>query len=190
MSHDKAEVIQRTCEALEHGDLDEASAILARDYPFTLEPVGGRRYSELEAIRVFVRDGFTDRYSANRLVFPGALRVLSLNVPSALPFQKNWKMTETHPAYWELFPTIDHVVPVARGGPDTEANWVTTSMLRNSAKGNWTLDELGWHLLPPHNLKEWDGLLGWFRRYVERQSQIFKDPYIRRWYEAARKVAV
>ncbi|MFF0818704.1 HNH endonuclease [Rhodococcus sp. NPDC003318] len=52
-------------------------------------------------------------------------------------------MSQTHFAYWELFPTIDHIVPVTRGGADDESNWVTTSMLRNSAKAHWTLDELG-----------------------------------------------
>ena len=40
--------------------------------------------------------------------------------------------------------TIDHVIPVARGGADDESNVVTTSMLRNSAKSNWLLDEVGW----------------------------------------------
>jgi hypothetical protein len=48
-------------------------------------------------------------------------------------------MSETHIIYWALFPTIDHVVPVAREGPDEDKNWVTTSMLRNAAKSNWTL---------------------------------------------------
>jgi HNH endonuclease len=55
------------------------------------------------------------------------------------------------PAFWEVGATIDHVVPVTRGGADDESNWVTTSMARNSAKMNWTLEELGWTLHPPGN---------------------------------------
>lgn len=51
-------------------------------------------------------------------------------------------MSECHIVYWELFPTIDHIVPVARGGRNSEENWVSTSMLRNSAKFNGTLEEL------------------------------------------------
>ena len=69
-------------------------------------------------------------------------------------------MSETHMIYWELFPTVDHVVPIARGGGDDESNWVTTSMLHNSAKSNWKLEELGWQLLPAGDIEQWDGLLG------------------------------
>lgn len=49
-------------------------------------------------------------------------------------------MTETHFAQWELFPTIDHLDLVARGGVDEASNWVTTSMLRNSAEAHWRLE--------------------------------------------------
>lgn len=80
----------------------------------------------------FVRDGFIDRYSGRHLVFPGTLRVLSTLFPEDFPFHPNWKTQFTHPAFWELFPTIDHIVPVARGGLDVPENWVTTSQLRNS----------------------------------------------------------
>ena len=94
-------------------------------------------------------------------------------------------MTETHMVYWELFPTIDHIVPVARGGPDDEENWVTTSMLHNSAKSNWTLEELGWQLVPPGDFKQWDGLLGWFVTFLQQQQSHLADKYIRRWHRAA-----
>jgi len=59
-----------------------------------------------------------------------------------------------------LFPTIDHVVPVARGGADDETNWVATSMLRNSANANWTLAELGWALRPASRDDTWDSMIG------------------------------
>jgi hypothetical protein len=71
-------------------------------------------------------------------------------------------MSETHPAYWEPFPTVDHLVPITKDGTNTEANCVTTSMLRNSAKANWTIEELGWVLYPPGDLERWDGLVHWF----------------------------
>jgi hypothetical protein len=115
----------------------------------------------VQALRVFVRDGFIDRYSGNRLLFPPVLRLLSVMLPDAFPFHCNWKMNKTHPAYWELFPTLDHIVPVARGGPDHEDNLVSTSMLRNSAKANLTLEELGWSINPPGDMNQWDGMLAW-----------------------------
>jgi hypothetical protein len=65
------------------------------------------------------------------------------------PFQTNWRTDACHFAFWELVPTLDHILPVSRGGTDDESNWATTSMLRNSAKANFTLDELGWSLCSP-----------------------------------------
>ena len=61
---------------------------------------------------VFVRDGFIDRYSGAHLLFPGTIRLVSRLLPSEFPFHSKWKMSETHMIYWELSPTIDHVVPV------------------------------------------------------------------------------
>jgi hypothetical protein len=96
-------------------------------------------------------------------------------------------MFECHMMYWELFPTVDHLVPVARGGADDESNWVTTSMLRNSAKSNWLLSELDWTLAPPGDFRKWDGLTASFMDYIKNDKSPFADSYIRRWYNAAVK---
>ena len=90
--------------------------------------------------------------------------------------------------YWELFPTIDHVVPVAREGADDESNWVSTSMLRNAAKSNWTLEELGWSLVPASDVRQWDGMTGWFIEYLKHDSLWLDDRYIRRWHRVATDV--
>lgn len=106
-------------------------------------------------------------------------------MPEEFPAHPNWDMSESHIVYWELFPTIDHVIPLARGGPDDEMNWVTTSMLRNSAKSNWTLEELGWKLLPPGSTREWDGLMRWSYEFVLRDPSLLKDRYLKRWHKIA-----
>jgi hypothetical protein len=134
---------------------------------------------------VFVRDGFIDRYTGARLVFPGTLRLLSMLFPSEFPFHANWKTDACHIAFWELFPTLDHVVPVSRGGADTEDNLVSTSMLHNSAKANFLLVELGWQLRPPGELADWDGLSGWFVGEVAKNPTLLKQPYLRAWHGAA-----
>ncbi len=133
-----------------------------------------------------MRDGFIDRYTGQRLIFPGVLRVLSLLLPRDFPFHPHWRTTETHPAFWELSPTLDHVVPIAFGGADDESNLVTTSMLRNSAKANWTLEELGWKLYPAGRYEDWDGLTAWFREYVAAHEDCLRDRAIARWYRLAR----
>src|SRR5450755_762995 len=99
-------------------------------------------------------------------------------------------MSVTHMVYWDLFPTIDHVVPVARGGTDSEENWVTTSMVRNAAKSNWTLEELGWTLKPIDPVRAWDGLIGWFIDYLSVRPEHLSDKCIARWLRVARRTTV
>jgi hypothetical protein len=181
---DKSEVVARICEKLAAGDENGAKAIARNEYPFQSAESAGRKYSEHQMMAIFTRDGFVDRYSGKQLVLPGALRLLSKLLPDEFPFHANWKMSESHIMWWELCPTVDHVVPVARGGTDDASNWVTTSMLRNSAKANWTLEELGWTLLLDDQLNKWDGLTVWFLGLLAKNGQ-WRDPYIRRWELAA-----
>jgi hypothetical protein len=181
---EKSSVIASVCAALSDGGADAAVAILDRDYPFAPEAVGKRRFNAIQYARVFVRDGFIDRYSGDRLVFPPVLRLLSHALPERFPYHPHWKTEVTHPAYWEMGATIDHVVPVARGGADEAANWVTTSMSRNSSKMNWTIAELGWELKPPGDFGLWDGLLPWSLRYASDHPNAVHDNGVRQWLRA------
>jgi 5-methylcytosine-specific restriction endonuclease McrA len=184
MHADRSSILAQCCAQLSARNSASAAELLRREYPF--EPVAAveRKYGELEATRVFTRDGFIDRYSGSRLVFPGTLRLLSLRLPKEFPFHSNWKMSDTHEAFWELSPTVDHLVPVARGGPDTESNWITTSMRRNSAKANWTIEELGWSLHPGGSLSEWDGLIHWFAEQMTQDPELLRNAHLRRWHKA------
>ncbi|MBI4745119.1 MAG: HNH endonuclease [Deltaproteobacteria bacterium] len=183
---DKANIIKSMCDALSFGNESAASNIARSEYPFTPPTPITRTFTETQALRVFLRDGFIDRYSGSRLVFPPVLRVLSLALPEEFPYHRNWKMTETHKAYWELFPTLDHVTPVAIGGRDDDDNLVSTSMLHNAAKAHWTLEELGWSLHPPGDLTQWDGMLVWLLDFVERDRRILSDKYVNSWCLVAR----
>jgi hypothetical protein len=182
---DQISVISSAFHALIEQGPESAGAIIETQWPFVAQAISKRVYSKAQCMQVFQRDGFVDRYSGQRLVFPGVLRIMSNAFPALFPFQKNWKMTETHPAYWELAPTIDHVIPIARGGTDTIDNWVTTSMIRNSAKANWTLEELGWSLKECGNFDQWDGLVGLFSKAVQQKPELLQDEYLRSWYAAA-----
>jgi hypothetical protein len=185
---DPTGVITQVCDHLAVGDRDHAAASL-NTYPFVKHERSVRKYSTAEALEVFIRDGFVDRYSGTRLVFPGTLRVVAHLLKKEFPYHSNWKMSETHPAFWQLTPTVDHVDPVCHSGLDTMENWVTTSMLRNSAKANWTLQELGWTLHPPGQISDWDGRLSWFSRYVAANPEILKQvPALRVWNRAAQEL--
>jgi hypothetical protein len=119
---DKASIIASVCDQLSVSGVDAAIAVLHREYKFDPEPVIKRKYGPVESTRVFVRDGFIDRYTGTRVIFPPVFRVLSLVMPHDFPYHPAWKTELTHPAYWELGATIDHVIPVTRGGSDDESN--------------------------------------------------------------------
>lgn len=182
---DGSVTIDEISTALVEKDLPKAAEIARLNWPFEPREVHSRQYSPKQLVRLFTRDGFCDRYSGKRLVHPGMLRLLSILLPQEFPFQEHWKMTETHMAFWELFPTLDHVTPISRGGADREENWVTTSQLRNSAKSSWTLEELGWQLLGINSLPMWDGLTSRFMELVSLSEDLQANPYIHRWYVAS-----
>jgi 5-methylcytosine-specific restriction endonuclease McrA len=184
----KAHVLEDVCSSLAFGALGDASQILRERYPFVPFQNAGRSWTPLQALDVYLRDGFTDRYSGLPLVFPGTLRIISLRLPSDFPFHPNWKASQCHIAYWELLPTIDHVIPVSRGGADNETNWVTTSMVKNAAKANFKLEEIDWQLLPERTNADWDGLTSWFSKEVVRDPDLLSDAYIRRWAGALRTI--
>jgi hypothetical protein len=182
---EKAAVLAAVCDALADGQTGDAAALLGARYPFTPLSNAGRKFSKKQCMAVFLRDGFTDRYSGRRLVFPGTLRLLSRLLPREFPYHANWKTDACHFAFWELFPTIDHLEPVSRGGVDDESNWVSTSMLLNSAKANFRLEELGWRLHPPSDLRAWDGLATWFLNETEKNTFLLESGYLRDWHKAA-----
>lgn len=118
----KSQVIAGVCHALSNENTDAAVAILRENYPFSPEAVTTRKYGPVESTRVFIRDGFMDRYSGEQLIFPPVFRVVSAALPDAFPYHPAWKTDVTHPAYWEMGATVDHLVPVTRGGADDESN--------------------------------------------------------------------
>ena len=187
-----AEAVARLCDAMSGGSRDDAAALARAELPFELfdrtrrsDSGAKRSRTDAEKVSVFLRDGFIDRYSGKQLVFPGTLRLLSYLLPDEIPYHPNWKYSECHMLFWHLYPTVDHVEPVARGGSDTIDNLVCTSMLTNGAKSNSTLEELGWRLLPPGSLDAWDGLLGWFMRYTSDETSVLEQQFIKQWHRAA-----
>jgi hypothetical protein len=186
LSHvpDYAEILASVCALIARGERDVAKATLLAEYPCPQPATPRTRWPVKRLVAVFARDGYTDRYSGSRLVFPGTLRALSLLLEEAFPYHQNWKQSATHPAFWELYPTIDHVVPVARGGTDNESNVVTTSMLRNSAKANWLLAELAWPEQLAPSVAGWDGLVGWFVAASTSNDVLRRDKAVGLWRSA------
>jgi 5-methylcytosine-specific restriction endonuclease McrA len=184
---EKSQIISDICFALSVNNKHEAINIARREYPFEIVERSKRRISDVARTKIFIRDGFIDRYSGQKLVYPGTIMLLAVLLPNEFPYHPNWKMDASHIFFWELWPTIDHVFPIARGGADEESNWICTSMLRNAIKSNWTLDEVGWQLLPPGDLSKWDGLIHWFVDYVEENESILENGDVSKWYQTGIK---
>ena len=186
MNKDKSSIISSIVSLLLDDKEASAKEIINQEYPHTQVEIDKRTYTMAQKMNQFLRDGFIDRYSGQKLLNPGILKIISHYFPDDFPYHPHWKMTETHIAYWELTPTIDHIYPIAKGGEDDESNWVTTSMKNNSIKSNYTLDELQWKLYPRGEIVEWDGLTSVFLKLVEKDKELLEDHYIRSWYNVSK----
>lgn len=179
------EIIEDILMEVKNDNIETGRRIILEEYPFQPAIIHKRQYSEKQKMEQFKRDGFIDRYTGEKLVNPGVLKMISFFYPKEFPYHAHWKMTDTHVAYMELIPTIDHIVPISKGGSDSRENWVTTSMNKNAKKSNWTLDEIGWKLYPAGNIDDWDGLTKLFISLVEKYPHVLKDNYIAKWYRVS-----
>ncbi len=188
MKKEKSEIIESIAKMLIINNKDTAKEIITKEYPHEIVEIEKRSYTMTEKMEQFLKDGFIDRYTGKRLLNPGMLKVISNYFPDEFPFHPHWKMTETHIAYWELVPTIDHVYPIAKGGHDNKENWVTTSMISNSIKSNYTIEEINWTLHPKGKLEDWDGLTNLFIELVDKNTGLLEDSYIKNWYVISKRI--
>jgi len=62
-------------------------------------------------------------------------------------------------AYWTHSTSLEHIIPMARGGADELSNYATTCYACNAARGDFLMAELGWELRAIAD-QPWDGLRG------------------------------
>ena len=193
-SRQKVDVFVDSFTRLRVGDDDVARAIIDAEYPFvplvrkSKKSSKSRRSTPSRVLQIANRDGFIDRYTGNQLIYPAAMKVMSLSMPQAFPWHPNGKMDIAHIAWWELFPTLDHVTPITRDGDDVDDNIVLCSMTINMAKRNWTLDELGWKKRACGDMNKWDGLLKNTTALIAQRTELQSDKYIKRWHNATLKL--
>lgn len=181
---DPSRILQDIGEMIIDGRISDARKHILSEYPHQYIEYEARSMPVEEKLKIYIRDGFIDRYSGSKLLFPGVLRIISQELGEVFPFHVNWKMSDCHIAYWKMMPTCDHILPIARGGKDIPENIVTTSQIMNSAKSNFLLEEIGFTLHEPGDIKEWDGMISWHKQYVYMNPLIFQNNYIRKWHNA------
>lgn len=124
----KIEALTQAGQYLLTNKYEQARYVITDNYPFKTLESTSRSYTDRQKMRQFEKDGFIDRYSGDKLVNPGFLKVLSHYMPEKFPYHSHWKMEACHNAYWEFVPSVDHIYPVALGGADSEENWATISI--------------------------------------------------------------
>ena len=196
MADDYIDVIARACDHVIAGDPAAAAALLRKSCPagarllrpdWPVRPdaarresrsspdteAGKRRVPARKQLRVLQRDGFRCRYTGERLVHPSALYALSIALdgegadPRSHPFGRQRFEHGGHQAFLDLFPAIDHLVPISRSSSaiiDTNGldNLRAVTWRANEAKGDWLASELeGFADRPePDDPLAWDGLSG------------------------------
>ena len=183
-----ADVLEKAAEYLLADKSEEAGFVIQDCYSFISTRRESRSYSAIKQMDQFFKDGFIDRYFGTMLINPGLLRLLSEKLPKEFPYQPHWKTDECHMAYWDYQPTIDHILPITRGGNNESSNLVTTSMKGNLAKKNYTLEQLNWNLYPEGDIHEWEGLSKLFVAIVEKEPALLQIDRINFWYKATKKV--
>ena len=175
-SNADAERLRRVVDALIANDVASAEAQLAPiagmtldDRPLDLLPVLPRsaqtagtgaqtRRPRVELVaEVYARDSFVCSYCSRKVVVLGVMGLISRRFPKEFPVHPNWKRPVTHRSFWDISATVDHVVPVSRGGGLDEIENLTTACARcQYQKRNHELAVLGWELrsAPP---SDWDG---------------------------------
>ena len=183
-----ADILKQAAEYILVGKLEEAGLVVQECYSFISTRRESRQYSAVEQMEQFFKDGFIDRYFGTKLINPGVLRLLSEKLPEEFPYHPHWKTDVSHMAYWDYQPTIDHIVPITRGGKNDSSNWATTSMKGNLAKKNYTLEQLNWSLYPEGDFRDWDGLSGLFVEIINKHPELLQVYGINYWYKATKKV--
>lgn len=153
--------------ALVAGDMDAARRALR---PIAYEPrVVPVRSDPSETVitSVYKRDRFRCRYCGCRVIPTQIMRLVSHHFSEAFPYRSDQKAGHSHPAIASRSATHDHVLPWSTGGTNDPENLVCACPLCNQIKGDFTLKQLGWKLLPISDDDSWDGLTRFYPKLWE-----------------------
>ena len=106
---------------------------------------------------IFARDRYTCRYCEARTVLIPVMYAISALYGSIFKAHRHWRRDETDIAYWTYATSIEHIVPVKRGGTNHAENLLTACWRCNEEKGTQTLLQLDWQIRPISE-RAWDGL--------------------------------
>ncbi|MTD93914.1 hypothetical protein GIW81_06140 [Hyphomicrobium sp. xq] len=158
--------------------------LVRRRWPHLKATRTRRTISDRQKLKIFKADGFRCRYTGDLLFFSGYLTALSALWPETFPAHPHGKSDEAHEAYWTHFASVEHLDPVSMGGAETEDNWITTSMARNQVRSRYSLEALGWKVLPRNPMADWEGGVRAFLEILDAYPSALagvNGQYLKRW---------
>ncbi|MEM9423600.1 MAG: HNH endonuclease, partial [Spirochaetota bacterium] len=87
------DILIRVAECIKNGQKEYARSIIKKEYQHNYIPYAKRIMTAYEKLNIYINDGFIDRYSGKKLLFPNVLRIFSYELGKEFPFQPNWKMS-------------------------------------------------------------------------------------------------
>jgi 5-methylcytosine-specific restriction endonuclease McrA len=185
--------IERTLELIAHGEVAAARVVLqtldqgyAKDLRCArlMSAAGVKRENSIPVAQrakrcsltpkvkttTFERDQYTCRFCGTKTIDLEVLKALSRYFPAEFPYDSAWKHGVSSLVYWTHSTSLEHVLPIARGGLDDISNYATTCYACNDARGDLLLEEIGWkdRLSSPVS---WDGL----RRYLTVLRELLQE---------------
>jgi hypothetical protein len=72
-----SDIIAEVFQAIIENRNSDAIDVLDKEYKCENYDYNKRKMTEYEKLKVYINDGFIDRYSGKRLIFPNILRIIS-----------------------------------------------------------------------------------------------------------------
>lgn len=85
----KTDTIEKIALQLIDKNDTKAKEIINSEYPFEYSKRSKRGVTDKIRFKQCIKDGFIDRYSGERLVNPGILKVISYYCPNEFPYQQH-----------------------------------------------------------------------------------------------------
>ncbi len=122
--------------------------------------------------QVFCRDKWHCRYCNDAVFFSPILKVLESISPGHGYYHPNGKSDEMLTLFANKFASIDHIIPVTRGGENSIENYVTSCWKCNLMYGNKT-HKKGKPLPNPINSSgtKWDGLSSLYPKLLDQDDK-------------------
>ncbi|MDB5093251.1 MAG: endonuclease [Candidatus Eremiobacteraeota bacterium] len=120
------------------------------------------------AVKVFDRARWRCQYCGRRLVVAGVIELIGRLCLQDFPWESHaMPAGRTHPAAQRVYPNVDHVHPVSRGGAWRDADNLVSAC---TPCNTWKSDKPGWSIIA-YEPDDWDGLKTSYRALLERVGE-------------------